>query len=76
MALIVDMGTSGLVGQINGFSAMLVGIEGTLAAKSWYVVLIEILLVHVILPAAISLGVSELLRKIGWIKEGDMKLDV
>ena len=70
------MGTSGLVGQINGFSAMLVGIEGTLAAKSWYVVLIEILLVHVILPAAISLGVSELLRKIGWIKEGDMKLDV
>ena len=70
------MGTSGLVGQINGFSAMLVGIEGVLAAKSWYVVLIEILLVHVILPAAISLGVSELLRKIGWIKEGDMKLDV
>ena len=70
------MGTSGLVGQINGFSAMLVGIEGTLAPKSWYVVLIEILLVHVILPAAISLGVSELLRKIGWIKEGDMQLDV
>ena len=70
------MGTSGLVGQINGFSAMMVGIEGAVAAKSWYVVLFEILLVHVILPAAISLGVSELLRKIGWIKEGDMKLEV
>lgn len=69
------MGTSGLVGQINGFSAMMTGIEGVACPKSWYIVLLEILLVHVILPAAISLGVSELLRKIGWIKPGDMKLE-
>ena len=61
------MGTSGLVGQINAFSVM---------SGAWYVVLGEILLVHVLLPAAIALGVSELLRKVGWIKKDDMKLDM
>ena len=69
------MGTSGLVGQINAFSAMRAGIEGSVEGKSWYLVLIEILLVHVIIPAAVSLGVTELLRKLGKIKDGDMKLD-
>jgi uncharacterized membrane protein len=29
----------------------------------------------VILPGAISLAVSELMRKIGWIRAGDMKLE-
>ncbi|MBR6769026.1 MAG: PTS sugar transporter subunit IIC [Clostridia bacterium] len=61
------MGTSGLVGQINAYAVM----DG-----AWYVVLGEILLVHVVLPAVIALGVSELLRKAGWIKENDMKLDM
>ena len=61
------MGTSGLVIQINAFAVM----DG-----AWYVVLFEILLVHVVLPALIALGVSELLRKIGWIKQDDMKLDM
>ncbi len=70
------MGTSGLVGQINGFSVMTSGIEGIVEPVSWYVALIEILLVHIIIPAAISLGVSELLRRIGWIKKDDMKLDM
>ncbi len=69
------MGTSGLVGQINAFAVMTAGVGTSIAAKSWYIVLLEILLVHVILPGAISLGVSELLRKIGWIKDGDMKLE-
>ena len=69
------MGTSGLVGQINAFSAMMTGIEGVASPKSWYIVLFEVLLVHVIIPAAVSLGVSEVLRKLGWIKDGDMKLD-
>ncbi len=70
------MGTSGIVGQINGFSVMTTGVEGLFEPVSWYAALLQILLVHVILPAAVSLGVSELLRKIGWIKPGDMKLDV
>ncbi len=70
------MGTAGLVGQINGFSVMTAGIEGFSEPVSWYVALFEILLVHVILPAVIALGVSELLRRVGWIKKGDMKLEV
>ena len=61
------MGTSGLVGQLNAFSVM---------SGAWYLVLGKILLVHVILPAAIALGISELLRKCGWIKNDDMKLDM
>ena len=61
------MGTSGLVGQINAYAVM----DG-----AWYIVLGEILLVHVALPAVIALGVAELLRKVGWIKENDMKLDM
>ena len=41
---------------------------------AWMVV-IEILVMYFLLPAAISLGISELMRKRGWIKAGDMKLD-
>ena len=35
-----------------------------------------ILLMHVLLPAALSLGISELLRKIGWVRFGDQKLEL
>ncbi len=64
------MGTSGLVGVISAFQVMTAnGADSTL-------VLIEILLMYFIAPAAISFGVSELLRKLGWIKYGDMKLSV
>ena len=62
------MGTAGLVGPISTFTTM---IETTPA----WIVVIEIVVMYFILPAAVSLGISELLRKIGWIKQGDMKLD-
>ncbi|MBO4637745.1 MAG: PTS sugar transporter subunit IIC [Clostridiales bacterium] len=62
------MGTSGLVGPISTFTTM---IQDT---PVWIVVT-EILLMYFILPAALSLGISELLRKIGWIKPGDLKLE-
>lgn len=64
------MGTSGLVGLINAYQDMVSG------GMSPGVVLLEILFMHVILPAVIALGVSELMRKKGIIAEGDMKLDV
>ena len=58
------MGTSGLVGQF-----------GTLTAMGYYpIVFVQIGLVHFILPAAISLAVSEFMRKKQWIKFGDMAL--
>lgn len=59
------MGTSGFVGQIMTFTDM----GFTLP------VLGTVLIFHFIAPAAISLGFSELLRRIGWIKPGDMKLE-
>lgn len=62
------MGTAGLVGPISTFTTM---VESTSAG----VVLVEIVVMYFILPAIISLGVSLLLRKIGWIKENDLKLD-
>ena len=60
------MGTSGLVGQFGTWAAM--------AGESG--VLLKIILLHFILPAALSLLVSEIMRKKGWIKEGAMKLEV
>lgn len=64
------MGTSGLVGQIMTYQTM------TAAGESGVKVLVLILLMHVILPAVLSLLFSEIMRKLGWIKKDDMKLDL
>ena len=64
------MGTAGLVGQITTFQTMV----GEGAAPG--VVLFNILLLHFVLPAILSFGISEFMRKKGWIKEGDMKLSI
>lgn len=61
------MGTSGLVGQFGTWDAMFNG-------SNALPLLGEILLLHVVLPAAISLAISEIMRKKGWIKFGDLKL--
>lgn len=64
------MGTAGLVGQINAYQDMVAG------GMAPGVVLTEIVVMHVILPAVIAFVVSELMRKKGMIQDGDMKLDV
>lgn len=63
------MGTAGLVGQIMTWQTM---IQTEAAA----VVLIKILVIQIILPAVITLAISEFMRKKGWIQYGDMKLDL
>ena len=63
------MGTAGLVGQIMTWQTMVPAESGT-------IVLIKILLIQIILPAVITLAISEYMRKKGWIKYGDMKLDI
>ena len=63
------MGTAGLVGPISTFTTMA---ETT---NPWIVVG-EIVLMYFVVPAAISLGISEFMRKQKWIKFGDMKLDI
>ena len=63
------MGTSGLVGQLMTYQDMT-------ASESPAVVIVKIILLHVIFPALLSLGISELMRKRGMIKPGDLKLDL
>ncbi|MBQ2817426.1 MAG: PTS sugar transporter subunit IIC [Clostridia bacterium] len=64
------MGTSGLVGQFGAWAAM------SAQGMSPVVIIIQIVVMHVILPAILTLIFSEILRKIGWIKENDLKLDL
>lgn len=60
------MGTSGLVGQVGTINAM-----GN-APNIW----LAIALLHFVLPAVLTLMIAAPLRRIGWIKNGDLKLDV
>ena len=64
------MGTAGLVGQINTYQTMVS--EG--GAPEF--VLLKIIVIQFILPALLAFIISEIMRKKGWIKQGDMKLDV
>lgn len=58
------MGTSGLVGQFATVDAMGTGS------------LPLIIILHFVAPAIITILVSEFMRKKGWIKPNDMKLDL
>ena len=60
------MGTCGLVGPIGVITDMGFTVESVTG----------ILIVCILLPALLSLLFSEILRKIGWIRLGDMKLDL
>ncbi len=70
------MGTAGLVGPIQAFSAMTAVNESGYAAFSPLVAIALIILMYFILPAIISLFFSELMRKMRLIKAGDMRLDL
>ncbi|WP_418490637.1 PTS transporter subunit IIC [Frisingicoccus sp.] len=63
------MGTSGLVGPIMTYQTM-VGVE------SPAIVLIKIVLFHFLFPAALTMGVAQGMRKMGYIRNGDMRLEV
>ena len=63
------MGTCGLVGQIG----VITGWAGkTVTAMDW----VGLVLICFVLPAVLSWVFCEILRKIGWIKENDLKLDL
>ena len=70
------MGTCGLVGQIGVYSGWIKDVaEGTKAAitpMDW----IGLVLICFVLPAVLSWAFGLILRKIGWIKENDLKLPV
>lgn len=63
------MGTCGLVGQIGVYTGW-VNTGHVITAFDW----IGLALICFILPAVISWTVCTILRRIGWIREGDLKL--
>ena len=63
------MGSAGLVGQIMTYQTMI-------ATEPAVSVVIKIIVFQFVLPAVITLGISEGMRKMGYIRNGDMKLDM
>ena len=74
-AIASGMGTCGLVGQIGVYTGWMndiaAGTKTAVTAMDW----VGLILICFILPAVLSVFFGEILRKIGWIKEGDLKLD-
>ena len=70
------MGTCGFVGQIGVYTGWLsdiaAGTKTAITAMDW----IGMALICFLLPAILSLLFCKILRKIGWIKEDDLKLDL
>ena len=70
------MGTCGFVGQIGVYtgwvSDMASGAKAAITAMDW----VGLVLVCFVLPAVLSWIFCEILRKWGWIKAGDLKLDL
>ena len=65
------MGTCGLLGPISMVLGWFGGeYPGTVGVIDW----VGLVLICFVLPAVISLLLGALLRKIGWIREGDLKL--
>ena len=65
MGSAAGMGTAGLVGQIGTISSM-----GVNSWQAW----VGIFGLQIILPGLLVFGIDLLFRKLGWIKEGDLKI--
>lgn len=61
------MGTSGLVGQFGAFDAMSGG------DPAWMVI-VQIVVMHFVLPAVLVLFFDQVFRKLGWVRNGDMRI--
>ena len=75
------MGTCGLVGQIGVItgwfepSEVAIG-HGAVAISPTMFDWLGLILICFVLPGLLSWAFGKILRKIGWIKDGDLKLDV
>ena len=69
------MGTCGLVGQIGVYTGWVndvaSGAKAGITSMDW----IAMVLVCFVLPAVLSVVFCEVLRRVGWIKENDLKLE-
>jgi uncharacterized membrane protein len=70
------MGTCGLVGQIGVYTGWVndiaTGSKTAITASDW----IGMLLICFVLPAILSWVFCQVLRKWGWIKDNDLKLNL
>ena len=70
------MGTCGLVGQIGVYTGWVndiaAGTKATITGMDW----LGLVLISFVLPAVLTWLIAIPLRKWGWIKEGDLKLDL
>ena len=70
------MGTCGLVGQIGVYtgwvSDVAAGVKTAVTAMDW----LGLVLISFVLPAVLTWLIAIPLRKCGWIKDGDLKLDL
>ncbi len=68
------MGTCGLVGQIGVYTGWVndisAGAKAAITGMDW----LGLALVCFVLPAVLSWGIGMVMRKIGWIRENDLKL--
>ncbi len=73
-AISSGMGTCGLVGQIGVYTGWVndiaAGTKTAVTAMDW----IGLILISFVLPAVLTWVFGLICRKIGWIKEGDLKL--
>ncbi len=70
------MGTCGLVGQIGVYSGwvsdLAAGTKAAITPMDW----VGLILISFVLPAVLALAIDLGVRKLHWVKDGDMKLDV
>ena len=68
------MGTCGFVGQIGVYSgwvkSIAEGTRGAITAFDWT----GLILISFVLPAVLAPLINLIVRKLGWVKDGDMKL--
>ena len=73
-AISSGMGTCGLVGPLGVYtgwlSDMASGARAAITGTDW----LGLVLVCLVLPAVLSLAIHAVVRKLGWVKDGDLKI--
>ena len=68
------MGTCGLVGQIGVYTGWVndvaAGTKAAITAFDW----LGLVLISFVLPALLALLIHAVVRRLGWVKDGDLKL--
>ena len=69
------MGTCGLVGQIGVYTGWVNdvanGAKAAITGFDW----LGLILISFVLPAVLSLAIHAVVKKLGWVKDGDLKLN-